>query len=83
VAVAVVPIPSKFCVYGVDVDKDIAANTAYTHINARTEIEAPINVDLVRIRFEVIGREIRWFWMGLVLENMKILSRGWKLKKLD
>ena len=54
VAVAGTPMPSKFCVYAVDVDREIAANTTHTHINAKTEIETPINQDLVKGRFEVI-----------------------------
>src|SRR6266436_1788388 len=40
VAVAGIPIPSKFCVYAVEVDRDIAAKTTATDIMASTEIEA-------------------------------------------
>jgi len=39
VAVAGTPMPSKFWVYALDVDKDIAAKTTQTEINASTEIE--------------------------------------------
>jgi hypothetical protein len=64
VAVADVPIPSKFCVYAVDVDKDIAAKTTATDIKASTEIKA--------VRIKKRERVAAW---GLGLDIETVLSR--------
>jgi hypothetical protein len=40
VAVAGTPMASKFCVYAVDVDRDMAAKTTATDIKASIEMEA-------------------------------------------
>ena len=59
VAVADVPIPSKFCVYAVEVDKEIAAKTTATDIKASTEIAATMNQGLARGRCELVVRRFR------------------------
>ena len=70
VAVAGIPMPSKFCVYAVVVDKDIAARTTTTDIKAITEIEATMNHGLVRGRRDPIVRKFRGVCSCLLFVNI-------------